>query len=181
MVVVNHPDLQPIEILKKKIVVECQGAGDVSLGCEDNQANPVVRPFLYELPQDGACHVEPVNPFAMYLEILRDHAAGHVQRYDNVHSAGFNPGFAPGKAGLGECENEQGQRQPAQSRQEAARTRPGNIQNRPHQLDGRVNEGRLVTTLALQPGQQGQYQQQQEEIWMAKGHLVSEAVTGGMC
>jgi len=57
---------------------------------------------------------ETVHALAAHLKILRNHAARHVERNDNVHAAGLHFRRALGQPRLRQRDDEQRQRQPAQ-------------------------------------------------------------------
>ena len=101
-------------------MIQRQRRGDERLPREDHQADAVVRTFINEIFQHRLSQVNAVDAFAMNHKVLGNHAAGQIQRRDNVNAAGLHLGGAFGKTRLRERDDEQRQGQPAQRTEKSA-------------------------------------------------------------
>ena len=152
-------------------MIERQRGCDVSLCRENDQSDAIVGTLINKAFQNVSCHVETIDGLAVDLEILGDHAAGHIQRHDDIDAAGVDFSLAASKSWLRQSDDENGQCQPAERREKAAGTRLSDIQDPPHQLHRGIDEGWWFAALAFEPGHDWQQEKQEEKVWVAESHL----------
>src|SRR5262245_5659091 len=120
---------ESIEVLQKKTVIESQRRGDVSQASKSDQANAIIGAAVDEFFQHVFSNDQSIDPLAIQFKILRFHAAGQIERDDDVDSAGVNGSVALGPLRARQADDEASQRQPAQHRKNLSRAGRRDVAN----------------------------------------------------
>src|SRR5678815_756716 len=104
-------------------MIERERRGDVSAPRKGDQPDAIVRPFLDELRNRVFRHGKSIYLLPFDDEILRLHAPGKIERYNNIDAAGANGSVGAGELRPRQSDDKQRERKPAQAVQKSARAR----------------------------------------------------------
>ena len=162
--------LQPLEVHLQEIVIERERRGDVGAAGERHQADAIPGTFIDELLQDIPGDLQAVDPMPFQLEVLRFHAAGEIDRHDDVDSAGLDRRLALDELGPGQTHDEEEEEEPPERGEHAAGGGLADAGHAAHELDGGIEKGRRLRLPAPPPGHRRQEEQEQKKPGMSQGH-----------
>lgn len=145
--VLNLADAEVGEASLEPLVVEGEGADEVRLGGEGEEADAIGLTLVDKVAHDGADGGEAIDADAIELKIVGPHGGGQIDGEEDIEAAGLGGSEFLTGLGAGEGEDEEGDGEPAHGGAPVA----GAVADKSGQLGGQPGGGKAEGTGAAEP------------------------------